>query len=56
MINNFTKQEVIETIIAVRERIIKENSESPLDYKEKWYIPDCLAFAIEFLEGHEDDE
>lgn len=56
MINNPTKQEVIETLIAVRDRIIKENSESPLDYKEKWYIPDCLAYAINFMEGREDDE
>lgn len=53
--NNPTKQEVIEVLIALRDRIISENTEMDMPLKERWYVPDCLACAINFMERHKDE-
>lgn len=55
MLNNPTKHEVIETLIQLRDRIIYEDADSKLDLKERWYIPDCLAWAINYMEAHKDE-
>ena len=55
MLNNPTKQEVIETLISLRDRVINENTEMDMPLKERWYIPDCLAWAINYMEAHKDD-
>ena len=56
MLNNPTKQEVIEALIQLRDRIIYEDADSQLDLKERWYIPDCLSYAISILEHGQDDK
>lgn len=55
MLNNPTKQEVIEALISLRDRVISENTEMDMPLKERWYVPDCLAYAINFMEGHKDE-
>lgn len=45
-LNKFTDNEAIEECIALRDRIIQENSDKGLPLKERWYIPDCLAVVI----------
>lgn len=56
MLNNPTKQEVIEALICLRDRVISENTEMDMPLKERWYVPDCLAYAVNILEHGEDDK
>ena len=53
--NNPTKQEVVEALISLRDRVISENTEVDMPLKERWYLPDCLAYAINFMERHKDE-
>lgn len=55
MLNNPTKQEVIETLISLRDRVINENTEMDMPLKERWYVPDCLAYAINFMEKNNEN-
>ena len=45
IMNNPTKQEVIEALICLRDKVISENTEMDMPLKERWYIPDCLGEA-----------
>lgn len=51
MINiELTAPGVIEILIALRDRLIKENSKKFENLRERMLEPDALEFAINFLE------
>lgn len=54
MLNYPEKNEVIEALITLRDKVIKENSQKDMTLKERWYLPDCIACAINYLQGDEE--
>ena len=55
MINNLKKQEVIETLISLRDKVLGENTNFEFPLKQRWYIPDCLEYAINFMEKNNEN-
>ena len=56
MLNYPEKNEVIEALITLRDKVIKENSQKDMTLKERWYLPDCIQYAINYLEDSEDEQ
>lgn len=57
MVNKLTKQQVVEGLIQIRDDLIEVNSN--LEFKsvqDRWHDPDCLEWAINFIEKHEDSD
>lgn len=52
MWNNPTFEEIIESLIYLRDNIIENNAEKEMKLEEKWYLPNCIASAINFMEKY----
>ncbi len=56
MVNKLTKQQVVEGLVQIRHDLIEVHSN--LEFKsvqDRWHDPDCLEWAINFIEKHEDN-
>ena len=56
MVNKLTKQQVVEGLVQIRDDLIEVNSN--LEFKsvqDRWHDPDCLEWAINFIEKHEEE-
>ena len=55
MVNKLTKQQVVEGLVQIRHDLIEVHSN--LEFKsvqDRWHAPDCLEWAINFIEKHEE--
>lgn len=56
MVNKLTKQQVVEGLVQIRHDLIEVHSN--LEFKsvqDRWHDPDCLEWAINFIEKHEEE-
>ena len=54
MVNKLTKQQVVGLLIGLRHKMIDDCAELDTTIEKKWLIPDCLEWAINFIEKHEE--
>lgn len=50
MLNKLTKSQVIMALTALRDKTILDSKDLDLPAEKKWLIPDCLEWAIDYIE------